>query len=190
MVILIHKNEIIWADDRASATEEGGVHEVAKYPKSVMVDMGISWNGLTKPYFFNEGVTLNAERYIPILEFYKREGNRLFKNTDWNFQQDGASSHTSNLAQDWCQNNLKWYIPKQYWPPNSPELNPMDYSVWNEIDKGVDYKKVKNRANLIKEIRKAIKNISQKFCREVIGQFLRRVYAIIKNKGHYNYKRF
>jgi len=59
----------------------------------------------------------------------------------------------------------------------------MDYSVWNEISKNVDYKKVTNRENLISEIEKAIKKIDQNFTREVIGTFLSRVYSIEKNNG-------
>lgn len=94
-----------------------------------------------------------------------------------------SSSHTSDLAQNWCKKNFKSFISKDKWPPNTPELNPMDYSVWNEISKNVDYQKVKSRESLIKEIRKAIKKIDQKFAREVIGDFLTRVYAIEKNKG-------
>ena len=177
------KNDIVWADDRQSANEEGGVFEEEKYPINVMVALGVTWNGLTQPFFFDQGERLNAEKYIDVLKFYKREGNRLFNSDDWTFQQDGASSHTSNLAQNFCKNHFKSFIPKEKWPPNSPELNPMDYSVWNEISKNVDYKKVTNRENLISEIEKAIKKIDQNFTREVIGTFLSRVYSIEKNNG-------
>jgi hypothetical protein len=174
------QNDVIWADDRESANDEGGFHEEKKYPEAVMVAMGITWNGLTKPYFFKKGFRLNTKRYVSVLKFYKKEGDRLFSDTNWGFQQDGASCHTSDESQSWCEKNFKWYIAKDRWPPNAPELNPMDYSVWNEIDRHVDYKKVRGRANLMRQIRKAAKKIDPTFCREVIGNFLKRVYAIEK----------
>jgi len=101
------KNDIVWADDRQSANEEGGVFEEEKYPINVMVALGVTWNGLTQPFFFDQGERLNAEKYIDVLKFYKREGNRLFNSDDWTFQQDGASSHTSNLAQNFCKKSLQ-----------------------------------------------------------------------------------
>jgi len=46
------------------------------------------------------------------------------------FQQDGAPAHTAALAQDWVQKNCPAFIGKEEWPPNSPDLNPLDYHVW------------------------------------------------------------
>jgi hypothetical protein len=178
------QNDIIWAESREAANANGGLFEEEKYPTSVMVSIGVTWNGLTEPYFFDKGIRLNTQRYISVLQFFKREGDRLFGHTKWGFQQDGASAHTSNKSQLWCENHFEWYVPKNRWPPNSPELNPVDYSVWNEITTHMDFKKLKSQADLIKEIKNATKKIDMKFCREVIGQFLKRVYAVEKNNGN------
>ena len=43
------------------------------------------------------------------------------------FQQDGAPSHTSKKAQEWCKRRFGRYIDKQHWPPNFPDLNPLSY---------------------------------------------------------------
>lgn len=178
------QNDIVWAKDRESANQRGGLLEQAKYPETVMVAMGITWNGLTQVYFFEKGIRLSTNKYIEVLKFYKREGDRLFNSTDWGFVQDGASAHTSKESQKWCKNHFKWYVDKNHWPANTPEWNPMDYSVWSEIDRHVNYKKVNSRADLINEIKKAAKGIDVNFCQEVIGDFLRRVYATEKNKGN------
>ena len=178
------QNDIIWAKDRESANQHGGLLEKEKYPESVMIAMGITWNGLTKPYFFDKGLRLTTKKYIDVLEFYKCEGDRLFNSTDWGFVQDGASAHTSNESLEWCQNRFEWYVDKFHWPANTPEWNPMDYSVWTEIERHIDYTKVKSRGDLIKEITKAAKRIDVNFCREVIGDFLKRIYATEKNNGN------
>jgi hypothetical protein len=179
------QNDITWALSREEATELGATIEEEKYPEAVMIGMGITWNGLTEPFIFEEdGFRLNTKKYLPVLEFYKNEGDRLFGHNNWGFAQDGASCHTSNPTQEWCQNHFKWFIDKSHWPGNTPEWNPMDYSVWAEIERHLDYKKVKTRNNLITEIKKATKKVDAIFCREVIGQFLRRIYSTEKHNGN------
>jgi len=42
------------------------------------------------------------------------------------FQQDGASAHTSHSTQDWISQNTPEFIQKDEWPPNSPDLNPLE----------------------------------------------------------------
>jgi len=44
-------------------------------------------------------------------------------------QQDGAPANTVLLTQDWLSRNCPKFIRKDEWPPNSPDLNPLDYHV-------------------------------------------------------------
>jgi len=46
------------------------------------------------------------------------------------FQQDGAPAQTANWAQDWIATNCSESIVKVEWPPNSAEVNSLDYHVW------------------------------------------------------------
>jgi len=46
------------------------------------------------------------------------------------FQQDGAPAHATHATQNWLQTNCPDFIAKDLWPPNSPDLNPLDYHVW------------------------------------------------------------
>jgi len=46
-------------------------------------------------------------------------------------QQDGAPpAHMAKLAQDWIATNDDPFIGKDEWPPNSPDVNTLDYKVW------------------------------------------------------------
>jgi hypothetical protein len=123
------QNDVVWADDRSDTNEHGGLHSMEKYPVCIMVALGVTWHGLTRPYFFSKDERLNGQTYHDqLLPFYKEEGDRLFGHKNWGFQQDNASSHTDQRAQKWCKTNFKFFISKEKWPPNSPELNPLDYS--------------------------------------------------------------
>jgi len=44
-----------------------------------------------------------------------------------------ATAHTASLAQDWLSRNCPEFIRKEEWPPNSPDLNPLDYHVWGAM---------------------------------------------------------
>ena len=48
------------------------------------------------------------------------------------FQEDGAPAHTARATQNWLQTNCPDFIAKDLWPPNSPDLNPLDYHVWGQ----------------------------------------------------------
>jgi len=44
-------------------------------------------------------------------------------------QQDGTPAHMAKLAQDWIATNCNEFIGKGEWPPNLPDLIPLDYHV-------------------------------------------------------------
>ena len=48
------------------------------------------------------------------------------------FQQDGAPAHTSKRTEEF---NLVAVWTKEMWPPQSPDLNPLDYSIWANVEK-------------------------------------------------------
>jgi len=47
-------------------------------------------------------------------------------------QQNGAP-HTARLTQTWIAANCPQFISKDEWPPNSQDLNPLDYHVWGAM---------------------------------------------------------
>ncbi|QQP52968.1 Putative transposable element [Caligus rogercresseyi] len=44
------------------------------------------------------------------------------------FQQDGAPAHTSKATQAFMYENLNFWA-KDMWPPQNPDLNPLDFSI-------------------------------------------------------------
>ncbi|CAF1634506.1 unnamed protein product, partial [Didymodactylos carnosus] len=70
---------------------------------------------------------------------------------------DRAPAHKDGLSQQWRADNLSPSIPTDRWAPNSPDLNPLDYSIWNELVQAMNYEHVTTKATLIEELKRAVK---------------------------------
>jgi len=47
------------------------------------------------------------------------------------FQQDSAPSHRARETIELLSRMTPNFIKPEMWPPNSPDLNPVDYSIWS-----------------------------------------------------------
>ena len=92
------QNDRIWAVDRVTANNNGGIKKQRKFPQKVMVWMGACSKGLTPLVIFDKG-TVDHARYIKeVLPVALKYGNKVFGNV-WTFQQDGVRPHTHHLTQ-------------------------------------------------------------------------------------------
>ncbi|CAF4916072.1 unnamed protein product, partial [Rotaria socialis] len=154
------KNDRVWAISRAEAERQGAIHQKTKFPIKVMVWLGVCAQGLTEPVIIEHG-TMNAERYInEVLHIALRSGNRMLRD-DWTYQQDGAKPHIHKMVQKWCADHFPSFISKDRWPPNSLDLCPLDYSLWNELAGSMDWHKIATKETLINEIKCSVKKIEK-----------------------------
>jgi len=58
------------------------------------------------------------------------------------FQQDGAPAHRSRRTVAYLRSNVPEFIEPENWPPNSPDLNPVDYAVWEALQHMVYRRKI------------------------------------------------
>lgn len=97
-----------------------------------MVWGGISGLVKTKLVIVLKGVKLNANIYHELIlqgaVISWAQGN--VENTDWWLQQDWAPAHGAKKAIKWCEANLRGFQGKDVWPSNSPNVNPMYFTVW------------------------------------------------------------
>ena len=117
------------------------------------------------------------------LLFYKKDGDRLFGHANWSFQQDGTSSHNDEKSKKWCKKDFKFFISKERWPSNSPELTLLDYSIWNSISSHVRYHKVEAIGDLHREVEKAIKKVHIKHVQDTVSIFLQPARSVERHNG-------
>ena len=78
------QNERIWAPNRADADAKGGIKQIPKFPKKVMVWLGACSKGVSPLVIFKEG-TVDHERYIQeVLPVVLKLGNDMFGD-NWTF---------------------------------------------------------------------------------------------------------
>jgi len=59
----------------------------------------------------------------------------LYPDNDFVFLQDSAPSHRAKATQNFLRDNMPDFISSQEWSQHSPDLNPLDYSVWDIVQK-------------------------------------------------------
>ncbi|KIH63514.1 hypothetical protein ANCDUO_06185 [Ancylostoma duodenale] len=151
-------------------------------PLSIMVWAGITESGRTPLVFLEKGSKMNAELYRSlVLETHlKPWAEKHFGNARWIFQQDSAPCHTALSTQRWLRNNVPDFISPTQWLASSPDLNPMDFSIWSILEsEACSTPAPSNEARF----RKAWHKIPQNTLRAACQDFKRRLSLVIKARG-------
>ena len=120
---------------------ESLVRERQHFSKSVMVSVGVSRMGKTRVVFVEPEAKVNSQYYcekvlgqgLGLLPDIRARCGR-YKRT---LQQDGAPSHTARSTVQYLNRENVNFIEPTMWPPNSPDLNPVDYAVWGALQEMV-----------------------------------------------------
>ena len=146
--------------------------------------MGTYREGFRKPVILDNG-TVNHEKDIDeVLPVVLKHGNKMM-GSSWTYQQDGATAHTHHLSQAWCATHLPVFVPKDRWPPNSPNLNPLDYILWNEIVQAMKWGRITTKDTSIQEIKSRIEKVDKGKILRSCDDFSKRLYWLLKNEGSY-----
>ena len=146
--------------------------------------LGACASGLTKLVILEKG-TRNHDDYInKILPIALKCGTDMMGD-NWMFQQDGASPHKHKKTHQWCKDNFPAFLPYDRWPANSPDLNHLDYSIWNELVQNMDWGRISTKSTLVRELKLAVKKKSIEFLLHSIDNFTLRLRQILTNKGDY-----
>jgi len=102
----------------------------------------------------------------------------------WTLQQDGAPAHMARNTMEYLEKEKIDFIEPDMWPPNSPDLNPVDYAVWGALQQRVYHgRKFKTVEELKQTIVTEWKNLSQRFIDSCINEWRRRLECVVKNGG-------
>ena len=151
-----------------------------------MVSVAVSTTGKSPLIFVEQGVKLNSERYISSLQNDMLPSKREQSGWRWTFQQAGAPSHRSAATVEFLRRNVPDFIEPQMWPPNSPDLNCVDYSIWGALQQKV-YKnrRIRDIGNLKAVLTDEWNRFPQDFIKNAVRQWRPRLQTCYDaNGGH------
>eukprot|EP00298_Acanthocystis_sp_HF-20_P028672 c7473_g1_i1.p1 GENE.c7473_g1_i1~~c7473_g1_i1.p1 ORF type:complete len:354 (+),score=38.39 c7473_g1_i1:160-1221(+) len=156
-----------------------------QHPKSVMVWAGVSCQGFTELVFIPEGVKINAQSYkkLVLIPHVLPLTEKMFNGENWCFQQDSAPAHKSKVVQKWLTENIPSFVHHNEWPPNSPDLNPMDFYVWSRLEEMVNTKRFNSVDSLKTALQRAWKKMSKEETCKAIFSVPRRLKKCVQAKG-------
>ena len=149
--------------------------------------------------FVEAGIKIDTDVYrkdileateVWALEHYgtDEDGNR----NAWTFQQDSAPSHASIKenptkfkipTQKWLDEHFPDFIKKDEWPAASPDLNPLDYSIWSILEAQVNAEAHDSVDSLKQAIMEAFENLNQDMINRAVDDWMRRLDAVIAAEG-------
>lgn len=186
-----HQNNRVWGAGRKSDIEPSRLLvEREKFAAHLMVSAGVCFGGKGKLHFVEEKAKVNAAYYLDkLLPMLINDCKQLLP-LGFTFQQDGAPAHTARVTQDWLEANCNDFIAKDEWPPNSPDLNPLDYHVWGAMLEA--FHKLHPKPNTISGLKCVLQKIWEELPQEPIDKavlkFRARLQACISaNGGHFEH---
>lgn len=158
-----------------------------KFPATVMVFGVISSEGdVMPPHIFETGLRVNTDIYLDVLSsvvfpwIQQVAGNR-----PWVWQQDSAPCHVSARSLAWLKEHAHDMVDKDTWPPNSPDLNPMDYFFWSVLEARTNRRPHTTKASLIASIKEQAASFERDMVKKACSRFRSRVEQVIEAEGSY-----
>ena len=150
-----------------------------------MLSAGVCFGGKGRLHFIPDKTKINAGYYsLDLLPLLLEDCQNLMQ-YDYVFQQDGAPAHTARQTQEWLATNTPDFINKDQWPPNSPDLNPLDYCVWGLMLAA--YQKTSPKPSTKAELKTVLQtiwdNLPQASIDKAIVKFLKRLRECVKADG-------
>src|SRR6218665_362165 len=110
------------------------IRERQHFSRNVMVSVAISNMGKSRIVVIEPGAKVNSQYYCRIVlgDGLLPDIRAICQHHTWTLKQDGAPSHTAKNTMEYMylrRENIS-FIEPDMWPPNSPDLNPVDYAVW------------------------------------------------------------
>jgi inhibitor of nuclear factor kappa-B kinase subunit alpha len=173
--------------DKREISPERLFFEKSHFSKKIMVCAAVSYRGKSNLLIVDPAKTkVDSGEYQRVLKKLFPAIRKLYPEEDWIFIQDGAPSHRSQSTQSFLVENCPAFVGAEEWPPNSPDCNPLDYSIWNSL-KEKTYRGRANSFQTLEELSDAVKDawkqISLDEIQASIDQFLPRVQEVVNQHG-------
>jgi hypothetical protein len=160
------------------------LHTRPTFSKSLMVSVGVSSLGCTELIFVEPGVKINGAYYRDVLlSQHLLPAIRDQSGEYYIFQQDSAPAHRAYETIEFLRRETPAFIAPSFWPPNSPDLNPVDYKVWSVLQDRVYRTKILNIQHLRERLIEEWARFDQSIIDGAVNQWRQRLRACVRAGG-------
>lgn len=155
----------------------------------VMMWAGIVNNELVGPIMVREGVKINSVNYCALLDECLvpwLDDQNLNRRKKLVFMQDNAPSHSARATKEYLASLGLKTQNLMVWPPNSPDLNPIE-NLWSIIKRKVysDGKQFSSKAELWEALQVAARSIDGTTIENLTNSVNERIFEVIKRNGRF-----
>jgi len=100
------------------------------------------------------------------------------------FQQDGELAHLARDTVHFLERKVPDFISPTLWTLNSPDLNPVDHSIWSVLQEKVYRSTIANVSELDMRLINERGLFVQSIVDAAIDQWRRRISACVRGSGH------
>jgi hypothetical protein len=99
------------------------------------------------------------------------------------FQQDSAPAHRAYDTVEMLRRDTPAFIPPSLWPPNSPDLNPVDYKIWGVLQDRVYRTRIRDVEHLKERLVEEWAQFNQSIIDGAVNQWRQRLRACVHAVG-------
>ena len=130
-----------------------------------------------------------ATTFLPSSQKLLPDIRRISQGGFLGFQQDGASAHRAREILSFLERETPIFIPPTLWPPNSPDLNPVDYSIWGVLQEEVYRSRIANVDELKTRLIEEWARFDQSVVHAAIGQWRSLLSSCVReSKAHFEHQ--
>ena len=140
--------------------------------------------GSTELIFIDPGVKINGAYYRDVLlSQHLLPAIRQQSGDFFIFQQDSAPAHRAYDTVEMLRRDTPAFIPPTLWPPNSPDLNPVDYKIWGVLQERVYRTRIRDVEHLKERLVEEWAHFEQSIIDGAVNQWHQRLSACVHAVG-------
>jgi len=154
-----------------------------------MVSVGVSTMGCTELIFIEPGVKINGDYYRNVLcRQHLLPAIRSISGEFFTCQQDNAPAHRARETVEMLSRETPDFISPLQWPPNSPDLNPVDYAIWGQLQERVYRTRIRDVDHLVERLVEEWSRFDLEIVSAAVTQWRARLRACVKvDGGHFEH---
>lgn len=151
-----------------------------------MMNAVADYNGVVHHEFLPEGKTVNKEYYLGVMrrlrEAIRRKRPELWAENSWILHHDNAPSHNAIIIRNFFTKNATNTIQQ---PPNSPDLAPCDFFLFNRVKKPLRGTRFSSREEVMEKSQEALRDIPKTEYKKCFEDWIKRWHKCVAVDGDY-----